>query len=162
MFLQSPIDDWLNRRTDDRVEWHDDVDSKVFIRNSVDEEPFKNGPNPAILAFLKMGQTRPLCLFSFFSHEKYSTNDKSVDCVLGTQTQRGRMVSADESTELWWNLSYEIAVKHLDKYYLLLLGDIRTKPLVELFQMYYIEPLFIEMLYIKCHLLENHLLFECL
>ena len=109
-----------------------------------------------------MGQTRPLCLFSFFSNEKYSTNDKSVDCVLGTQTQRGRMVSADESTELWWNLSYEIAVKHLDKYYLLLLGDIRTKPLVELFQMYYIEPLFIEMLYIKCHLLENHLLFECL
>ena len=35
------------------------------------------------------------CLFSFFSHDKYSTNtiyDKSIDGVLGTQTQGGRMV----------------------------------------------------------------------
>ena len=28
-------------------------------------------------------------------------NDKSVDGVLGTQTGGGRMVGADESTELW-------------------------------------------------------------
>ena len=44
------------------------------------------------------------CLFSFFSHDKYSTNtvnEKSVDGVLGTQTRGGRMVGADESTELW-------------------------------------------------------------
>ena len=54
---------------------------------------FKNGPNPA-----------SFCLFSFFSHDKYSTNtinDKSIDGVLGTQTQGGRMVGANESTELW-------------------------------------------------------------
>ena len=53
----------------------------------------KNGPNPA-----------SFCLFSFFSHDKYSTNtinEKSVDGVLGTQTRSGRMVGADESTELW-------------------------------------------------------------
>ena len=52
-----------------------------------------------------MGQTRPLfCLFSFFSHDKYSKNtinDKSIDCVLGTRTQGGMMVGADKSTELW-------------------------------------------------------------
>ena len=52
-----------------------------------------------------MGQTRPLfCLFSFFSHDKYSTNtinDKSIDGVLGTRTWGSVMVGADESTELW-------------------------------------------------------------
>ena len=52
-----------------------------------------------------MGQIRPLfCLFSFFSHDKYSTitiNDKSFDGVLGTRTRGSRMVGADESTELW-------------------------------------------------------------
>ena len=53
----------------------------------------KNGPNPV-----------SFCLFSFFSHDKYSTNtinEKSVDGVLGTRTRGGRMVGADESTELW-------------------------------------------------------------
>ena len=54
---------------------------------------FKNGPNPA-----------SFCLFSFFSHDKYSTNtinDKSIDGVLGTRTRGGRMAGANESTELW-------------------------------------------------------------
>ena len=50
-----------------------------------------------------MGQTRPI--FGLFSYDKYSTNltinDKSVDGVLGTQTRGGRMVGADEFTELW-------------------------------------------------------------
>ena len=45
------------------------------------------------------------CLFSSFSQHngKYSTNltIKSVDGVLDTQTRDGRMVGADESTELW-------------------------------------------------------------
>ena len=45
------------------------------------------------------------CLFSFFSHGKYSTNltinDRSIDGVLGTQTWGGRIVGADESPELW-------------------------------------------------------------
>ena len=53
---------------------------------------FKNGPNPASF------------LFSFFSHDKYSTNtinDKSIDGVLGTRTRDSMMVGADESTELW-------------------------------------------------------------
>ena len=56
----------------------------------------KNGPNPA-----------SFCLFLFFSHDKYSTKftvrDKSVDGVNGTQTQGGRMVGTDESTEPWWH-----------------------------------------------------------
>ena len=54
----------------------------------------KNGPNPASFG-----------LFSFFSPDKCSTNtinDKSVDGVLGTRTRGGRMVGADESTELWY------------------------------------------------------------
>ena len=55
---------------------------------------YKNGPNPA-----------SFCLFSFFSHGKYSTNltinDRSIDGVLGTQTWGGRIVGADESPELW-------------------------------------------------------------
>ena len=43
-------------------------------------------------------------LFSFFSHDKSitnSTNDKSVDGVLGTQTWGSRMVGANDSIELW-------------------------------------------------------------
>ena len=52
-----------------------------------------------------MGQARPLFVyFLFFSNDKYSTNtinEKSIDGVLGTQTRGGRMVGADESTELW-------------------------------------------------------------
>ena len=55
---------------------------------------YKNWPNSA-----------SFCLFSFFSPDKYSTNtntnDKSVDVVLGTRTRGGRIVGADESTELW-------------------------------------------------------------
>ena len=43
---------------------------------------FYNGPTPA-----------SFCLFSFFSHDKYSTNltvdDKSIDGVLGTRTRGG-------------------------------------------------------------------------
>ena len=54
-----------------------------------------------------MDQTRPLfVLFLFFSHDKYSTNtinDQSVDGVLWSRTKGGRMVGADDSTELWWH-----------------------------------------------------------
>ena len=46
----------------------------------------RNGPNPA-----------SFCSFSFFSYDIYSTNlninYKSIDGVLGTRTQGGRMVS---------------------------------------------------------------------
>ena len=52
--------------------------------------------------FLKNGQNP--CLFSFFSHDQYSTNttnEKSVDGVLRTRTRGVRMVGTDESTELW-------------------------------------------------------------
>ena len=55
------------------------------------------------------------CLFSFFSHDKYSTNtinDKSVEGVLGAQTQGGRMVGADESTELWRHPFAKICLWH--------------------------------------------------
>ena len=52
-----------------------------------------------------MGQTRPLFVyFHSFHMTKYSTNtinEKSVNGVLGTRTQGGKMVGADESTELW-------------------------------------------------------------
>ena len=55
---------------------------------------FLNWPNPA-----------SFCLFSFFSHDKYSTNmiinEESIDGVLGTQTRSSKLVGADESTELW-------------------------------------------------------------
>ena len=51
----------------------------------------KNGPYPA-----------SFCSFSFFSHDKYSTNliinDNVIDGVLGTQTRASRMVGADKST----------------------------------------------------------------
>ena len=49
-----------------------------------------------------MTQTRPFLFFSFFSHDKYSTNtinDKSVDGVLGTWIWGSRMVGADKSTK---------------------------------------------------------------
>ena len=54
---------------------------------------FKNGQNPA-----------SFCLFLFFSIDKHYTNtinEKSIDGVLGTRTQGGRMVGEDKSTELW-------------------------------------------------------------
>ena len=47
--------------------------------------------------YQKMGQTRPL----FVSHDKYSTN------LTITRTQGGRMVFADESTELWRHPFFE-------------------------------------------------------
>ena len=62
-----------------------------------------------------------MCLFSFFSHDKYSTNDKSIDGVLGTQTRGGRMVGADESVELWRHpLSLCLLVKPLRDVFLIL------------------------------------------
>ena len=43
-----------------------------------------------VVRFLKMGPNQAsFCLFSFFSHDKYSTitiNDKSIDGVLGTRS----------------------------------------------------------------------------
>ena len=58
----------------------------------------------AFKSFIK-NWVRPclFCLFSFFSHDKYSKNltSNSVDGVLGTQIPGGRMVGADKSTELW-------------------------------------------------------------
>ena len=62
-----------------------------------------------------------MCLFSFFSLDKYSTNDKSIDGVLGTQTRGGRMVGADESVELWRHpLSLCLLVKPLRDVFLIL------------------------------------------
>ena len=47
--------------------------------------------------------TRPLFVYfgPFCNAYKYSTNEKSFDGVLGTQTRGSMMVGADESTELW-------------------------------------------------------------
>ena len=53
----------------------------------------------ALLVCFKMGQTRPLFLsFRSFHMANIAQNDKSVDAMLGTQTQGDRMVDADEST----------------------------------------------------------------
>ena len=58
---------------------------------------FKNGPNPATFWFI----------FVLFSQHKdkystnFTTNDKSIDGVLGSRTRGGMMEGADESTELW-------------------------------------------------------------
>ena len=49
-----------------------------------------------------------LVIFILFTmQDKYSTNltinDKSINGMLGSQTQGSRMEGADESTELWWH-----------------------------------------------------------
>ena len=48
-----------------------------------------------------------LFLFLFLSHDKCITNltnkDKSLDGLLRTRTWGGRIIGADESSELWWN-----------------------------------------------------------
>ena len=50
-----------------------------------------------------MGQTQPfLFIFVIFS-TNLTINYKSVDGVLGTQAQGGRMVGVEKSTELWWH-----------------------------------------------------------
>ena len=72
--------------------------------------------------------TKPglFCLFLFFSHDKYSTNninEKSVDGVLGTRTRGSRMVGADESTELWWHpymMDLELQTNNFDRNFPLL------------------------------------------
>ena len=58
--------------------------------------------NPLLFSFFKkMGQSRPLFVnFSLFSWYIFN-NTKSVVGVLGIQTWGRRMVSADETTELW-------------------------------------------------------------
>ena len=57
--------------------------------------------NESIL-FSKIDQTRSLFVYfcSFHTTNTITVNDKSFDSVLGTQTRGGRMVGADESTEL--------------------------------------------------------------
>ena len=48
-----------------------------------------------------MGPSRPLfCLFSYFQLYSIQYIDESIDSVLGTQTQGGRMEGTDESNEL--------------------------------------------------------------
>ena len=68
----------------------------------------KNGPNPA-----------SFCLFSSFSQHKYNTNFtiKSVDGVLGICTQGGRMVGAEESTELWRHPKSCDTLTYVSKFY---------------------------------------------
>ena len=58
---------------------------------------------PRLLPIGKRANPASFYLFLFFSHDNYTntTNDKSIDGVLGTWIWGGRMVGADESTELW-------------------------------------------------------------
>ena len=56
------------------------------------------GPTKSFL----IDQTLPLFVyFHSFLMTNLTINDKSVDGVLGNRTQGGRMVGADESSELW-------------------------------------------------------------
>ena len=51
---------------------------------------------------VKMGLSRPLIvLFSSFFRHKSNINRKSLNAMLGIQTQGGRMVGAVEYIELW-------------------------------------------------------------
>ena len=58
-----------------------------------------------IIIFLNGPDTAAFYLFSFFSHNKYSTNltliYKSINGVLGTRTRHDRMVRTEEFTEPW-------------------------------------------------------------
>ena len=78
-------------------------------------------------AFFK-GQPGLFLFIFFFSHDKCSTNltinDKSVDGVLGTRTQGGRMVDVDKSTKLrrhpaWlsWSTIQKCLLKNLQLLY---------------------------------------------
>ena len=51
-----------------------------------------------------MGRSRPLFVYfrTFLITISIIQIEKSVDGVLGIQTQCCRMVGADETTELWW------------------------------------------------------------
>ena len=75
---------------------------------------FLNGPNPAYF-----------CLFWFFLNDKCSTNtinDKSIEGVLGTRTWGGRMVGADECTELW---RHPLRLNYLKLFFLYIFGHSR-------------------------------------
>ena len=56
-----------------------------------------------VVFFKKMGQCRPLFFYfrSFLVNTISIQIEKSVDGVLGIQTQSRRMVGADKTTELW-------------------------------------------------------------
>ena len=59
---------------------------------------------------LQMDQIRPLfvylCSFHMTNKAQIDNNDTSVNGVLGTRTRGGRMVGADEYTELWRHPKY--------------------------------------------------------
>ena len=83
---------------------------------------FLNEPTPA-----------SFCLFSFFSHGKYSTNtinDKSVDGVLGTRTQASKIIGTDDSTKLWLiQIWLMLVTVHGRQYLMITLQLLRFKPL---------------------------------
>ena len=54
------------------------------------------------IIIIKKGQTRPIFVY-FRSFHTTNIAQILLDCVLGTQTRGGRMVGANESTELWRN-----------------------------------------------------------
>ena len=61
-----------------------------------------------------MGQSRTLfAYFPLFPLNTIQKIDESIDGVLGTQTQGGRMEGADKSTELWRHSSYTDCVNHI-------------------------------------------------
>ena len=80
-----------------------DFDTRLKALN---DSSIEVGPNSA-----------SFCLFSFFSHDKYRANFtiiyKSIDGVLGTRTRGGRMVGADEFTELWRHPYHPIRPKFI-------------------------------------------------
>ena len=65
-----------------------------------------------------MSRTRPLFVYFHSFHSTNLTfNDNSKDGVLGTQTQGGRMVGADESNELWWHPYIKMLLSLVNVYF---------------------------------------------
>ena len=106
-----------------RAKFHPDSSSRLdFYREQTDRQTNKQtniafyvldlynrelGPfeRACLDVFFKWAKPGLFLFISFFSHDKYSTkltiNYKSIDGMLGTQTQGGRMVGTDKSAELW-------------------------------------------------------------
>ena len=79
------------------------------------------------MAFFKLAKPSLfICLFSLFSHDKYSTNLTTkvyLDGLLGTRTRGSRMVSRDESTELGSILGYFILLGFSCRWFLSMVPD---------------------------------------
>ena len=94
-----PVSPWIHCGG---MEWpfRKEQDVGALIKNmflDIHQYFLKNGPIPASFSFI--------FVFSTLHNYKFY---KSLDGVLGTRTQGGRMEEADESTVLWRHPNFEI------------------------------------------------------